>query len=110
MRIWLIGADRTGVSVLQQLKKSQAIEVVVSDVSERPRAVADKVIPMVDYVETVTPININHLAKRIRPDLILIDRGAAERMLSRITGGVEFAQSIQEEIAAASEVPCLVIG
>ena len=54
----------------------------------------------------VTPV----LAKRIRPDLILIDRGAAERMLSRITGGIEFAQSIQEEIAAASETPCLVIG
>ncbi len=110
MRIWLIGADRIGMSVLQQLKKSDAIEVVVSDLSERPRAVTEKVIPMVDYVETVTPININHLAKRIRPDLILIDRGAAERMLSRITGGVEFAQSIQDEIAAASEAPCLVIG
>ena len=110
MRIWLIGADRTGASVLQQLKKNDAIEVVVSDVTERPRAVTERVIDRVDFIETVTPININRLVKRIRPDLILIDRGAAERMLSRITGGIEFAQSIQEEIAAASDVPCLVIG
>ena len=31
------------------------------------------VIDHVDYVEFVTPANVNNLARRIRPDLILID-------------------------------------
>jgi hypothetical protein len=109
MRIWLIGADQSGTQVLRQLRKNPAIEVVVSDSTERPRAVTDRVIPAVDHVESVNSVNINSLARRIRPDLILIDRGAQQRGLGRVSAGAAFVESMQDEMAAASEFPCIVI-
>ena len=109
MRIWLIGAEQAGATILRQLKKNREIEVVVSDTIDRPRAVVDQVIAKVDFVETVTPANINQLSRRIRPDLILIDHSATQRALSRVTGGMAFAESIQDEIASACDIPCLVL-
>jgi FlaA1/EpsC-like NDP-sugar epimerase len=109
MRIWLIGADQAGSEALRQLQKNPAITVIVSDASDRPKAVADRVIAKVDMVENVTPVNINQLARRVRPDLILIDAGAAKRALGRVSGGQFFTEALQSEIAAASEFPCLVL-
>jgi FlaA1/EpsC-like NDP-sugar epimerase len=109
MRIWLIGADQAGSEVLRQLKKNPAVTVVVSDASDRPKAVSDRVIAKVDMVENVTPVNINQLARRIRPDLILIDAGAAARAMRGVSGGQVFSQALQSEIAAVSECPCLVL-
>jgi FlaA1/EpsC-like NDP-sugar epimerase len=109
MRIWLIGADQAGSEVLRQLKKNPAITVVVSDALERPRAVSDRVIDKVDMVENVTALNINQLARRIRPDLILIDAGAAKRAMGRVSGGLVFTEAMQTEMAAMSETPCLIL-
>jgi hypothetical protein len=109
MRIWLIGADQAGTAALRQLRKNPAVEVVVSDSTERPRAVSERVIDRVNHVESVTSVNINTLARRFRPDLILVDRGALQRGLGRVSAGAAFVESLQEEMAAASEFPCLVI-
>lgn len=109
MRIWLVGADQAGTAVLRQLRKNPAIEVVVSDSTERPRAVTERVIDRVQYVESVNSVNINQLARRLRPDLIVIDRGALQKGLGRVPAGAAFVESLQEEMAAASEFPCLVI-
>lgn len=109
MRIWLIGADQAGSEALRQLKKNTAITVVVSDAAERPKAVADGVIAKVDMVENVTALNINQLARRIRPDLILIDAGAARRAMGRVSGGTVFAEALQSEMTAVSETPCLIL-
>jgi hypothetical protein len=109
MRIWLIGADVAGSNALRQLRKNPSIEITVSDSTERPKAVADRLLARVDYVESVTPMNINTLARRIRPDLILIDRGALQRAIGRVSGGAAFAEALQDEIAGASEVPCLIL-
>ena len=109
MRIWLIGADQAGSEALRQLKKNSAITVVVSDAAELPKAVADGVIARVDMVESVTALNINQLARRIRPDLILIDAGAARRAMGRVSGGTVFAEALQSEMTAVSETPCLIL-
>lgn len=109
MRIWLIGADQAGSEALRQFKKNAAITVVVSDAIERPKAVSDGVIAKVDMVENVTALNINQLARRIRPDLILIDPGAAKRAMGRVSGGLVFTEAMQTEMAAMSETPCLVL-
>jgi FlaA1/EpsC-like NDP-sugar epimerase len=109
MRIWLIGADDAGSEALRQLRKNPAITVVVSDASDRPKSVSDRVIDKVDMVEHVTPVNVNQLARRIRPDLILIDAGATKRAMGRVSGGHFFAEALQTEIAGASEYPCLVL-
>jgi FlaA1/EpsC-like NDP-sugar epimerase len=109
MRIWLIGADQAGSEALRQLRKNPAVTVVVSDAGDNPKAVGDGVIAKVDMVEKVTPVNINQLARRIRPDLILIDADAANRAMRGVSGGQFFAQALQSEIAAVSEFPCLVL-
>jgi CheY-like chemotaxis protein len=108
MRIWLIGADQKGTEALRQLKKNPNIEVIVSDATDQPKAVTERVIAKVDYVETVSPININTLARRFRPDLILIDTAAEKRNL-RVLGGMAFTDAINTEIAAGSDIPCLVL-
>lgn len=109
MRIWLIGADLAGSNALRQLRKNPSIEITVSDSTDRPKAVTDRLIAGVDYVESVTPMNINTLARRIRPDLILLDRGALQRAIGRVSGGVTFAEALQDEIAATSDTPCLIL-
>jgi hypothetical protein len=106
MRIWLIGADMRGCEVLRQFRKNNNIEVIVSDSTERPRALVDKLIDKVNYVEPVTSVNINHLARRIRPDLILIDPGEAQRSMGRVSGGVAFTESLLNEMPLAT-IPAL---
>lgn len=108
MRIWLIGADDAGTETLRQLKKNPAISVVVSAANERPRAVSERVIDRVDYVESVTSVNINQLARRIRPDLILIDAGAARKAMGNV-GGHFFTEAMNKEMADAAECPCLLL-
>lgn len=109
MRIWLIGADQEGINVLRQMRKNPTAEVIVSDAQDRPKAVADGIIARVDYVETLNSTNINQQARRIRPDLIVIDSGAMQRALRRVSGGSAFAESLVTEMANASEFPCIVL-
>lgn len=109
MRIWLIGADQAGAEALRQFQKNPAVEVFVTDGIERPRAVTDRVIAKLDGVENVTPMNVNTLARRIRPDLILIDSSAAKRNLTRLSGGMVYAEALQNEIAATADFPCIII-
>jgi FlaA1/EpsC-like NDP-sugar epimerase len=108
MRIWLIGAGQAGTAVLRQLRKNEELEVIVTAVTDTPQAVKDGVLGKVDYVETVTSLNINSLARRIRPDLILVDPTIAA--LGRVSGGATFSQSMMEEMAASSDYPCVLLG
>ena len=108
MRVWLIGAARAGTEAVRQLQKNEQIDVIVSAASPSPLAVREGVIAQVDYVESVTPVNVNSLARRVRPDLILIDSGG-ESSYRRRSGGSELSQALTYEIAAASTHPCLVI-
>jgi hypothetical protein len=108
MRIWLIGAGQAGIAALRQLRKSEEIEIVVTAETDRPQAVKDGILGKVDYVETVTSLNINALARRIRPDLILVD--PAMNSISRVAGGAVFNQSMMEEMAANSDYPCVLLG
>jgi hypothetical protein len=109
MRVWLIGADRGAIEALYQFEKSEDITVIISARTERPKAMSQGIIDRVDYVEFVTPANINTLARRIRPDLILIDAAADERSYGKLSGGIVFSESMVNEIAAASDYPCLVL-
>jgi hypothetical protein len=109
MRIWLIGAGQRGTEALRQLMKNPNLEIIVSDPTERPLAVQDGLITKIDHTEVVTPVNINTLARRIRPDLILIDAGAEQRSLGRVSGGAAFADALNAEMATASEFPCIVL-
>ena len=109
MRVWMIGADRGAIEALQQLEKNEEITVIISARTERPKAMSQGIIDHVDYVEFVTAANINTLARRIRPDLILIDASADERSYGRLSGGMVFSESMVAEIAATCDYPCLIL-
>lgn len=106
MRIWLVGTGLAGAEVLRQLRKNDALEIVVSNARARP---VDEGSGRVDETEMVTPVNVNTLARRIRPDLILLDSSADERNLSRVMGGPALTRAILQEIAAESDYPCLIV-
>lgn len=108
MRVWLIGAGKAGTRALRQLQKSEDISVVVSADNDNPQAVQEGIIGKVDHVEIVNSVNVNTLAKRIRPDLILLDSSSMGN-LSRVSGGSTLSQGLINEIAVASEYPCLVL-
>lgn len=109
MRVWVVGAGKVGTQTIRQLLKNEDITIIVSDVSDTPTALKEGVIDKVDYVESISPANINSLGKRIRPDLILVDSSAEGRTLSGMTGGGNFMQALANEIAHASNYPCLIL-
>ncbi|MEZ4870407.1 MAG: hypothetical protein R3C14_54255 [Caldilineaceae bacterium] len=109
MRVWLIGAEQRGTEAIRQLQKNVDIELVVSDTIPQPKAVRENVVAQVDYVEQVTSLNVNKLARRIRPDLILIDTGAEQRNLGRVSGGTALSDALVGEIAAICDYPCLIL-
>lgn len=103
MRIWLIGAGSTGAATLRQLQKNPDIDVVVSDPSPRPLAVREGLIEKVDYQETVNSVNINHLARRIRPYLIR-SRRRRGRGAGRVGRGAGPALALNYEIGATANI------
>lgn len=109
MRVWVVGAGQVGTQAIRELQKNEDIAIIVSDVSETPKAVKEGVVAAVDYVETVTPANINSLGRRIRPDLILIDSSAEGRNLGGMTGAGNFMLALANEIAHSSDYPCLIL-
>lgn len=109
MRIWLVGADKDAINALHQLRKNSNIEIVVSASEKAPLAVQKGVLNKVDFVETVSQVNINQLAHRVHPDLILIDPAEAKRSYGWVEGGGVLADALTYEIARASDYPCLVL-
>lgn len=109
MRVWVIGGGRIGTAALRQLQKNPEIDLVVSAPSAEPLAVQEGLIEAVDFVENVTSVNINELARRIRPDLILLSPGANERGLGSMEGGQALADALTYEIVSNSRYPCLVL-
>ncbi len=109
MRIWLIGGGGEAATALRQLQKHPALDLVVSAPSADVRLVRDGLIERVDHVETVTSINVNQLAQRTRPDLILLALDPSDQGFGRIAGAIAFAEAMNYEIAAVSDYPCLVL-
>lgn len=109
MRVWLIGAGRAGTGVLKQLWKNPEIEVIVSDPHDDPHAVKEGIIDAVSFVERVNPININQVAQRIRPDLIMIATGSGSNAYGNVDGSSALADALNYETAASSDCPCIIV-
>jgi FlaA1/EpsC-like NDP-sugar epimerase len=109
MRVWLIGAGSIGAATLRQLQKNPDMTVIVSDPSDNPLALQEGLIDKVDHMEVVNPVNINQLARRIRPDLILISPPEGGVGLGALEGGQALAQALNYEISTHSEYPVIVL-
>ena len=109
MRVWLIGAGNIGTVALRQLQKNGAVEIFVSDPSDRPEAVLSGLIERVDLVENVTPFNVNEIARRVRPDLILLSPGIGEQGFGAVEGSKALSEALNYELIIACEYPCLIL-
>ncbi len=109
MRVWLIGAGNIGSVALRQLQKNPAVEIFVSDPSDRPEAVRSGLIKRVDLVENITPFSVNEIARRVRPDLILLSPGIGEQGFGAVEGSKALSEALNYEMIIASEYPCLIL-
>ena len=109
MRVWLIGAGNIGTVVLRQLQKNLEVDIFISDPSDRPEAVRSGLIDAVDLVANITPVNINEIARRVRPDLLLLSPGIGEQGFGAVEGSKALSDALNYEITIASEYPCLIL-
>ena len=109
MRVWLIGAGNIGTVALRQLLKNPAVELFVSDPSEEPEAVRDGLIERVDLVANISPVNVNEVAHRVRPDLILLSPGIGEQGFGAVEGSKALSDALNYETIVASDYPCLIL-
>jgi nucleoside-diphosphate-sugar epimerase len=109
MRILVIGAGRTGAKVLRQLQKNPELTVIVVDPHERPYAVEQGIISSVDYRESLTPLTLDYLLQKSRPDLVFLTRAPADFGVGSALGLDMLAESLQDELVTLSDVPMIVV-
>jgi len=107
MRILVIGAGRTGARVLQQLKKNPKLEVLTADARDKPEAVKQKIITAVDFREALTPLTLEHLVRKARPDLIFLTASTRDMGLGQTAGMDMLASALQDEVALIADVPVI---
>lgn len=109
MRILVVGAGRTGAEVLRQLFKNPDITVITTDPREKPYAVEKGIISKVDYREAVTPLNLDHVLRLTKADMVFLTRGAADLGLGSSLGMDLFSDSLKDELAAIADVPVILV-
>ena len=107
MRVLVIGAGRAGTRVLRQLKKNPDITIVTTDPRENPFAVQEGIIQSVDYIESVTPLNLEYLLSKAQPDLVLLATTTEDFGLGEAPGLDMLADALREELVSISEVPLI---
>ena len=105
MRVLVVGAGPSGTAVIRQLQKNPQLEVVVLDAGERPYAIEQGVIDRVDIHEVLTPLSLDFVLAKARPDLILWTLATEDLALGQAPGVDVLAQALRDEVASISEVP-----
>ncbi len=75
--------------------------------AENSYAVEQGVIDRVDIREVLTPLSLESILAKTRPDLILWTMATEDLALGHAPGVDVLAQSLLEEIASISEVPVI---
>ena len=107
MRILVVGAGRAGARVLRQLKKNPDLTVITLDPRVGPYAVQQGIIKAVDIHEVFTPLTLEYVLERARPDLVLLATSTADLGLGDVSGIDVLAQSLRDELTAISRVPMI---
>jgi FlaA1/EpsC-like NDP-sugar epimerase len=107
MRILVIGAGRTGTRVIEQLRKNPAISIITADPREELFAVQQGIIESVDIREVLTPLTLEHVLEKARPDLVLLAMPTEDMGLGAPPGVEILVEALREELAALSRVPII---
>ncbi len=107
MRILVAGAGRAGARTLRQLKKNPDLTVITLDPRENPYAVQRGIIEAVDIQEVFTPLTLEYVLEKARPDLVLLATSTRDLGLGEVSGIDVLAQSLRDELTAISRVPMI---
>jgi len=98
MKVMVIGAGRLGAKVIAQLRKNERIEIVVADPNDRPEALRLGLIERIDITDQLTPMNIEDVVRRVRPDVILLSRTLEDWGQNENLMGFEYVKSMEREL------------
>ena len=105
--ILMVGAGATGAQVLRQLSKNPKLKVLTLDTHEKPYAVEQGIIESVDYTEALTPLTLDQILDKAKPDLILLTSIGEEMGLGQAAGVDMLSDALRDEIATLSDVPVI---
>lgn len=107
MHILVIGAGRTGSRVIQQLRKNPNISITTADARDDLHAVEEGLIDKVDIREAVTPLNLDDILDRYKPDLVLFAMPTEDMGLGKAAGVDILADALRDELVGVSKVPVI---
>jgi ketopantoate reductase len=107
MRVLVVGAGRTGARVIRQLRKNPDIEIVTADPHADSFAVTEGIIEAVDIREAFTPLTVDYVLEKAKPDLILLAMATEDLGLGTAPGIDILAGALRKEMASASDVPLI---
>jgi N-acetyl-gamma-glutamylphosphate reductase len=107
MRVLVIGAGRTGIKVIRQLRKNPAITVLTADPRPEPEAVRAGLIGQVDVTDVITPLTLEEVLDRTGAEVAFLAMPAEEMGLGKAPGVDILADALLDEIASISKVPMI---
>ncbi len=107
MRVLVIGAGKTGATVIEQLRKNPDIATITVDPREETYALEEKITDEVDIQQEITPITLEHIIEKVKPHLVLLTMSTEDMGLGKAPGVDILADSLKEELASISGVPVI---
>lgn len=107
MRVLVVGAGKTGTRVLRQLRKNPGLVLLTADPQKKPDAVERGLIESVDFQEVLTPLTLEYIVAKARPDIILIATETEDLGLGTAAGVEMLAEAIRDEVASLATVPVI---
>jgi dTDP-4-dehydrorhamnose reductase len=98
LRVLVVGAGKLGIQTIRQLRKNEEIEIVVADPREKPEAVQEGVIDMVDVRIHVTAMNFEEVLKAVKPDLVLLARTVHDWDKTETPMGMQYVLGMEKEL------------
>lgn len=107
MKVLVCGAGENGAKVIRQLQKNKEIEIVTLDPRENPAALRDGLIEKIDVEETLTPLTLDFVLGKVKPDLILLTTELEDLGLGHVAGMDILSSSLRDELTSLSPVPLI---
>jgi hypothetical protein len=107
MKVLVVGAGRTGSRVIRQLQKNPEIEIITADPRADAYAVRKGLIEMVDILEGFTPLTVDYVLEKAKPDLIFLATATEDLGLGNVPGIDILAEALRKELASASDIPMI---
>jgi hypothetical protein len=107
MRVLVVGAGRTGARVIRQLHKNPDIEIITADPRGDSYAVETGLIEAVDISEAFTPLTVDYVLEKAKPDLVLLAMATEDLGLGTAPGIDVLAEALRKEMASASDIPLI---